>query len=405
LHTQPIDNRIRILDFLRGFSLFGILAVNIPYLSEPFYGHSSFHSTLSEVIRWLLAFFFTGKFYILFSFLFGYSFSLFWISNNKKGKNTESLFHRRLIGLFLLGLFHGLFLYEGDILLTYSILGFFLIRFKDNSELVWKKIILFFWIVSFFCYGGLGLWSYLSEESGKNLIHSLTQESINNHLSDFWTTTYHKFDELFYSFPYLILYNWPSAFMMFLVGLWGAKNEILNYPQRIVKFSEGKLKWIFTIAILSNALYATSQFYSDQFLLGVIGSAFLAFGGISLCYLYVIGWIYLFFQNSSNSDSAKPNYESANTIKIEYFSRLNKKFINLVSNAGSMSLTNYILQSLICNGIFNGWGLAYYGSLPPEKVFLLIFPIYGINLLFSWIWKKYFKTGPLEFLLRKWIYQ
>ena len=240
MHTQPIDNRIRILDFLRGFSLFGILAVNIPYLSEPFYGHSSFHSTLSEVIRWLLAFFFTGKFYILFSFLFGYSFSLFWISNNKKGKNTESLFHRRLIGLFLLGLFHGLFLYEGDILLTYSILGFFLIRFKDNSELVWKKIILLFWIVSFFCYGGLGLWSYLSEESGKNLIHSLTQESINNHLSDFWTTTYHKFDELFYSFPYLILYNWPSAFMMFLVGLWGAKNEILNYPQRIVKFSEGK---------------------------------------------------------------------------------------------------------------------------------------------------------------------
>lgn len=403
--SQRIDNRILILDFLRGFSLFGILAVNIPYLAEPFYGLSSFHSIVSEVIRWLLAFFFTGKFYILFSFLFGYSFSLFWASNEKKGKNGKYLFHRRLIGLFLLGLFHGLFLYEGDILLTYSILGFFLIRFKDYSELVWKKIILIFWIVSFFCYGGLGLWTYLSEESGNNLMHSLTQESINNHLSDFWTTTNHKIFELFYSFPYLILYNWSSAFMMFLVGLWGAKHEILSHPIKILKFSEGKLKWILTIAILSNTLYATSHFYSDQFLLGVIGSAFLAFGGISLCYLYVIGWIFLFFQNPFSSDSPNLNYESTSIIKIKFISHMSKKFINLISNAGSMSLSNYILQSILCNAIFNGWGLGYYGSLPPEKVFLLIFPIYGINLLFSWIWKKYFRTGPLEFLLRKWIYQ
>jgi len=59
--SQTSAARLALLDFLRGFSLLGILAVNLPYFAEPPYGFSPFHSTNSEVTRFLLNFFFTGK--------------------------------------------------------------------------------------------------------------------------------------------------------------------------------------------------------------------------------------------------------------------------------------------------------------------------------------------------------
>lgn len=376
--------RLPLLDFLRGFSLLGILAVNLPYFAEPPYGISEFHSISSEITRWLLNFFFTGKFFILFSFVFGYGFTILISNSTHKGFEVRKIFYRRLIGLFFLGIIHAHFLYEGDILVTYSILGFILFQLKDLSDQKLFQWMIHLWILSIFCYGILGFLSYLPYEILAIDYEKLNQEAIANHFGTVSILTLQKFKEFYYSLPYLILYNWPSAFLMFVIGLWAGKRKALSTPESIWNYFLGKKRYILLTAIISNSCYAISLYFEDSLLFGVFFSSLLSIGGISLSIVYVLIWIRIFFINNRTSHD--------------------NIFFRMVSQAGSMSLSNYLLQSIICNWIFNGWGLGFYNQLSPEWVAFLILPIYSFNLLFSFFWKKYFTLGPFEYLLRKWTY-
>ncbi|MCZ8238207.1 MAG: DUF418 domain-containing protein [Leptospiraceae bacterium] len=380
--SQTSAARLPLLDFLRGFSLVGILAVNLPYFAEPPYGFSPFHSTSSEVTRFLLNFFFTGKFFILFSFVFGYGFTILLYSSAQKGYEAKRVFYRRLIGLFTLGIIHAHFLFSGDILVSYSILGFILYQMKDLSDKTLIKCMGFFWILSILCYGIIGFLSYLPGESYGLDYESLTKESIANHFGTFYELTLQKIKEYYFSFPFLIFYNWPSAILMFLVGLMAGKRQLLSQPEKIWTYFQGKKRYLFIIAIISNLCYAFSSLNQDSLLYGVFFSSLLSIAGISLMILYILFWIRIFFLGS-----IKQNL-----------------FVTLLSRAGSMSLSNYLMQSIICNWIFHGWGLGYFGKLEPEWVAFLIVPIYGFNLAFSYFWKKFFALGPFEIILRKWTY-
>ncbi|MDD7990186.1 hypothetical protein PVA98_13440, partial [Achromobacter xylosoxidans] len=72
--------RLAQVDALRGFALLGILVVNIGVFASPFYANGiadpAFSSRADLAVRWLVAWLFETKFYLLFSFLFGYSFTL-----------------------------------------------------------------------------------------------------------------------------------------------------------------------------------------------------------------------------------------------------------------------------------------------------------------------------------------
>ncbi len=125
--TTPIQKqeRAQILDVLRGLALFGILLVNI-------YGLSGYLTLTDNMRRQfstypadnILNFFqmalVEGKFYSLFSLLFGIGFSIILMRNEAKGINPLKIFYRRLAVLFLIGAAHIYFLWEGDILLLYA---------------------------------------------------------------------------------------------------------------------------------------------------------------------------------------------------------------------------------------------------------------------------------------------
>jgi len=78
------------------------------------------------------------------------------------------------------------------------------------------------------------------------------------------------------------------------------------------------------------------------------------------------------------------------------FMRLKKALANL----GSLSLTNYLSQSLICCGIFYGWGLGQFGSFTRTEQLLLVVAIWGVQLAFSRRWVRSFHYGPAEWLWR-----
>ncbi|MEH7274940.1 DUF418 domain-containing protein [Neobacillus vireti] len=131
---QPTDShkRIDILDYLRGFALLGIILVNIlPLMAVKLPEPGSWNAGYQR----FLFLFVEGRFYTLFSFLFGVGFYLFISRANAKGKNGYVLFLRRMAVLFILGWFHVKF-HPGEALSVYAVTGLLLLPFyKIKKEL------------------------------------------------------------------------------------------------------------------------------------------------------------------------------------------------------------------------------------------------------------------------------
>ena len=123
LTGEPIQagERVQVIDMLRGFALLGILLVNMQFFNTPSYLLSTEARQLAPVDRvatWLINFFAEGKFYTMFSFLFGFGFAVQLVRAEARGVRFVPVYLRRLFVLLLIGIVHGLLLWYGDILKT-----------------------------------------------------------------------------------------------------------------------------------------------------------------------------------------------------------------------------------------------------------------------------------------------
>ena len=71
---------------------------------------------------------------------------------------------------------------------------------------------------------------------------------------------------------------------------------------------------------------------------------------------------------------------------------------------GQMAFSNYIMQSIICNIIFLGYGFAMYGKLQRYELYYIVISVWIFQLIVSPIWLKYFRFGPLEWMWRSLTY-
>ena len=146
LQTERAD----ILDVLRGFALLGVLLDNI----FGFTGWGFMTQAMREALpTWpadgIVALseitFIKGKFYSLFSLLFGIGFSIILIRNEQRGINPLKIFYRRLFILLLIGAGHLFLLWEGDILMLYALIGMLLPLFRkcsDKALLIWAAALI-----------------------------------------------------------------------------------------------------------------------------------------------------------------------------------------------------------------------------------------------------------------------
>src|SRR5437588_4252873 len=143
-----LQERIEVLDVLRGLAVCGILIGTMQWFSG--YGMMpaslARHSPLADQITHFLVWFFVeGKFYSIFSFLFGFGFALQIELAEERGDQAASLFKRRLFWLLVIGLVHAYLLWAGDILSIYAGMGFLLILFRrktDGALLKWALILI-----------------------------------------------------------------------------------------------------------------------------------------------------------------------------------------------------------------------------------------------------------------------
>ncbi|HEV8024379.1 MAG TPA: hypothetical protein VGP37_05805, partial [Candidatus Nanopelagicales bacterium] len=125
-------------DRLRGIALLGIVVVNAAFLgiSADGFTQDSVDGFANRLTALLVVTFAQGKFYLLFSFLFGYSASFILRENSKPDRRR---YLRRMLALFLFGLAHAVFFFIGDILITYSILGLLLFAVSRSSDRALKR--------------------------------------------------------------------------------------------------------------------------------------------------------------------------------------------------------------------------------------------------------------------------
>ncbi|MGW6242114.1 DUF418 domain-containing protein [Streptomyces sp. NPDC055094] len=373
--------RLADVDALRGFALFGILMVNIPFFASgytlldlPDPARIAWHD---EVAKDLVTFFFESKFYLLFAFLFGYSFTLQINSAIARGLSFRPRFLRRLGALFLIGVANAVLLFYGDILVTYAVLGLllFLVRGISPRCALWVAgiitgtIALLFLTVAVLVavIDGASATATASEQARMLADGRAGTEAMRGGVG---SVIGERVSSLGNAFPLIFFFQGPLAFSAFLVGLAAGKRRVLADPARHSR----KLRLIQLIG----------------FPVGLAGSAFYTFGGDDNLFSNAAHLVTAPFLTAAYAATLLRVFRTARGARLA----------GMLAGPGRMALTNYLSQSLLCGLIFTGIGLGLIGHVPYAPVAAIAVVIFSVQVVWSAWWMRRFRMGPVEWLLR-----
>jgi uncharacterized protein len=377
-----MHKRLDLIDILRGVALFGILVVNVPFFAQPIYTALEADSSISfvdQAVAWIVSFAFEAKFYVLFSFLFGYGLAVQLLRAEAKNEPLGPRYARRLIGLLVFGLLHAVFFFVGDILVSYVLLGVLLWLWRDWP--VRRLVMLAGWLMGLAVLGRVLLaQAELFDPTSTTELMQLSDTARQLYLGNFFDNAQQRIQDLAVFYIFTPLFNWPTALAMFALGLAAGKVGVFAQPDRYWPAAFRLLPWALIVGVSGNLLYATFGFTTLPPFAAVVLSMIeaLAAPALSYCYLVGVWWV---VQRAPHARWLEP-----------------------IRAAGRMSLTNYLGQAIICSALFNGWGLGLYGQIGPLGCLLLALLIYSGQILVSRWWLQRFRSGPDEWLLRSWVY-
>lgn len=385
--NAPARPRLDALDLLRGFALFGILVVNLPFFAQPIYATFAATSSRSwpdHAAAAFVAFAFEAKFYVLFAWLFGYGLATQLRRASADAVAPGPRFARRLVGLLVFGLLHATLLFVGDILVSYVILGALFWLLRDWPS---RRLTRFALAMIVFAVVGRVLLAAAPETTGAGAaaeLERLAAQAREYYLGSFAMAVEQRLRDLVVFYSFTPLFNWPTILAMFALGLVAGRAELLQNESQVQALARRWLPWAAPIGVVGNLLYVGILYGLPEAALTPALTALAlsaeAVGAPLLTFCYVCGVLWL-----------------ARRQRLE-------RWLRSVRAAGRMSLTNYLGQAIICGALFNGWGLGLYGSLGPLACLLVALPIFGLQLALSRRWLRSFRSGPDEWLLRSWTY-
>jgi len=393
--------RIDFIDLLRGLAIFGILMVNLPLMYYPvsrlLVGTHFEIGSIAFFGETVIKFFFEGKFYVIFSALFGFGFSIFLNKEKQSEINITPIFLRRLFVLLFFGIFHVVFLWAGDILVFYALFGFLLILFKNKTDkkiIKWAAIfILIPTIILFLLAIMLYLFSLIPQaQEGMNqgfIIQAKTlQEFYQNALTTYSQGSFVeimniRLSEYLKLLPGILLF-YPVVFGMFLLGFYAGRKNIIN--DLYVNTKKYKRIFIYSIilGIFFNSIYSYAFWNSNPTTPSTwsfIASAMHTFGGLTFGTSIILSLFFI-------SKNASPN----------------NFILSRINAVGRMALTNYITHSIISVFLFHSYGLGLMGKIHIWEGFALVLVLFIVQMFLSKIWLNYFNYGPLEWIWRSLTY-
>lgn len=410
ISSHPINTHEReiFMDILRGLAIFGILIANLtsgglgwgtnnpetgPFLlPEP-----------DEHLNFVYTILIEGKFYSIFSLLFGWGIALQVQRGINTGSDAIPLIRRRLMFMLLLGFIH-LLIWPGDIVFFYAILGFLLLqfrRFSDKTLLIAGGGLI---LMPIFLYAAKMHWAWANtpaelmkamesatyqyligiDSLGENFDSSAFITWINQ---SNWCGIFElNVGGIFWRFWYLFFVSRiPKVLGMFLIGYaLGRSNFYKNIAQ-----NKRTIYWIIGLGLVIGLpanfclAYFEKNHGADYYNLGINGlyqTIAYAMGVAPLALAYV-GILMLCFQKA-----------------------IGKKIMSFTAPVGKMAFSNYMTHSVVCQFIFLPQGLNYGGSF--GTIYLTIFGVslYLLQIIVSTVWLKHFNFGPVEWLWRSLTY-
>lgn len=386
---NPVKQRIEIIDIFRGFAVFGIFVVNIEIMNCAFPNQEIFGSQwnrdLDLFIFRIQQLFFYSKFFPIFSFLFGLGIAMQAIKSQQSKSQGVGFFLRRMGFLFLIGAIHLLFLWNGDVIHLYAILGLHILVILPLPN----KWILGFSLITllFPFYDQIFNWFFqLLDFTPERFLESYPTERITSILRNgpYFDSIVFRINEYLANIPLLFTYLAPLAFGMFLLGVYFGKNQFQKNLKHLISKTR---KLTIVLMVISNIYRVIFIFflpettiYRNELLRPIFfKTMYLADLGFGLFYLWILAYIW-------------------------YFTSL-KKWVAPLQYPGRMALTNYLMQSVFGLVIFSSLGFQLYEQLSPPQTFLLAIGIFVLQLIYSRAWLSYFQYGPVEWIWRCFSYR
>jgi uncharacterized protein len=348
------------IDQLRGWALLGIVLVNSPFLLISIDGQGpSKAEGLDVVAQAFVQCFATGKFYLVFSFLFGYAVSRFFRVETDLG---VARYQRRLWALAVVGAVHACLFFVGDILFSYFILGWILVFVRNRSD----KTLVCMAVASSSI--AIIILILLALPGGSNDLFGGSFDKVMAS-GTFWQAAAER------------LATWP-AILVFL--------GVLNYGFVIACMSAGML------AGRHRFLERRSEFakeFSKMSRLGVLLGLPLSLVATAF---------------ADRSWSIPLTFGCAPLLSagyVSWFAQISEKvpnFTRIAEASGQMSMTCYLLESIVLSALGCGWGFALFGKIGAFATLALALGVWVVIELLANLWLRRFDQGPMEAVIAKW---
>jgi len=384
----PATDRLDVLDALRGFALFGILLANIAFFAGfgLMSGAQFVAAVGAETASWVNRFqhlLVDGKFYTLFSLLFGAGFALQLSRLSQAGHDGLRIYRRRVLVLLGIGLVHTFVIWDGDILVLYALLGFVLPlfnRLRDGWLLAWAALLVFvvpiagaalFAAVGWAPHETVFGWSFaVSDAFGIDASPEAIVDWVRR--EDWQARVAWMLSGTAYSWA-LRIESWRIAKVLgiMVLGLWAGRRLAAGslLPDRRLQW--GVLVGGLAVGLPASFVFAWTPGLGQGSLASVLGTVPLALAyaaAFVLAWPRACGWLGVFVA------------------------------------PGRMALTNYLVQSVACTLVFYGVGLGLAGEVTIFQMYAFAVALFAVQCMVSRWWLARHAQGPMEALWRRWTY-
>ncbi|TDL35351.1 DUF418 domain-containing protein [Jeotgalibacillus sp. S-D1] len=379
-NIQPVESpdRIASLDVMRGFSLLGIFIVNMIAFHSPMYYYDPFSwwgDSLNRPAYWWIDVFVQASFYPLFTIMFGYGLAMQYQKSVEKGRNFYPFAIKRLGVLLVIGIIHAFVIWSGDILISYAVVGLLFIWLLKLSG---KWLIILGTVLFLLPQSLISLVLLVaSAVDPTSVTHFNAVQDIQSSIEAYGNGTINEiFTQRFSDWKYA---NNPSAFISLIIALLplmmigGGVSKM-----RLLERAKDKKKTLTVILLVSlpvALVLKTSPYWGEKNLAYSFLQDFVGGPLLSIAYMALIALLMTFTSS--------------------------EKWLRPFAQTGKMSLTNYLMQSVIGTLIFYNYGLGLYGQVSLLTGTLLAAGIFILQVIISEIWLSKFRRGPIEFVWRR----
>lgn len=386
------NERVDLIDVIRGMALFGILAANIRGFAGPaatyFMPHLFWPALQDRFAQAFVDAFIQGKFITIFAVLFGVGFGVQVERSLSRSGKFNRTWARRCLVLLLFGLVHGLAIWFGDILLVYALTGFLLLLFKRRQD---KTLII--WAICLFLLPMLlATLVFLASQLGaappgpKPPSAAALQKTDELFSNGSWMGIERErmHDAVAHNWGFTPFFMW-HVLALFLIGLvlW-RKGFFRPSPESLPRYRKivaialpfGVVGNITIVALKWK--YGFGPMPASPLAYGAALLGAIAVPALSLAYVCIV--VLLFHD---------PRWRA----RIDRFGAV-----------GRTAFSNYILQSVIGTLIFYSYGLGFFGDVGPAVLLPMTVAIFAIQVVLSRWWLARYRFGPLEWVWRKLTY-